>query len=114
MIFIGWINGKRKYFQNNSLFIWLLEKYVVFLHHQITIKHMTMTTIEIKNRIKSETGLNVSVKKGTGSMSGYVLFTTKKTEQFDYDYSRNLIKEFPSCDFKPAFANNSTHNRNWY
>ncbi len=65
-----------------------------------------MTTQEIKNRIKNETGLNVSVRKGTGSMSGYVLFTTRRNEQFDYDYSRNLIKEFPSCDIKPAFANN--------
>ena len=69
-------------------------------------KQNIMTTLEIKNRIKIETGLTVSVKKGTGSMIGYTIFTTKTTEQFDYDYSRNFIKEFPSCDLKPAFANN--------
>lgn len=67
-----------------------------------------MKALDFKNRIKLETGLNVSVKKGTGSMSGYVIFTTKKTENFDYNYSRNIIKEFPVCELNPAFANNYT------
>lgn len=65
-----------------------------------------MTTTEVKNKIKSETGLTVSVKRGTGSMSGYFYFTTKRTENFDYDYSRNFVKQFPECDVMPAFANN--------
>jgi hypothetical protein len=65
-----------------------------------------MTTTEVKTKIQNETGLKVSVKKGSGSMSGYVMFTTKRTEQFEYPYSRNFIKSFPECSLKPAFANN--------
>jgi hypothetical protein len=65
-----------------------------------------ITAAQIKNQIKTETGLNVSIKKGTGSMEGYTIFTTKKTESFEYSYSRNFIKNFPACDIKPAFANN--------
>ena len=65
-----------------------------------------MTAKQIKDQIKNETGLTVSIRKGTGSMFGYVIFSTKKTEQFDYNYSKNFIKSFPNCDLKPAFANN--------
>jgi len=59
-----------------------------------------------KNKIKLETGLVVSIKKGHGSMIGYTIFTTKKSENFDYNYSRSIIKQFPVCELNPSFANN--------
>lgn len=79
-------------------------KHAIYLYQQF--KTYTMTAIEVKNQIEKETGLKVTVRKGTGSMLGYTIFTTKKTEQFEYEYSRNFIKNFPSCEIKPAFANN--------
>jgi hypothetical protein len=65
-----------------------------------------MTTQQIIEKIKKESGLKVSVKKGYGSMTGYVIFSTKKTEQFDFSYSRNFITQFPECSVNPPFANN--------
>lgn len=65
-----------------------------------------MKATELKNRIEAETGLKISVKNGKGSELGYVIFTVKSNKNFEYEYPRNLIKEFPECDIKPAFANN--------
>ncbi len=84
---------KKKFFYSNIVFIF---------GEQLD----DMKALDLKSRIEKETGLKISVKKGTGSMFGYILFTVRDNQNFDYDYSRNLIKEFPSCDLKPAFANN--------
>ena len=65
-----------------------------------------MTTQEFKTAIENESGIKVSIKMGTGSMLGYVIATAKNRSNFDYNFSRNFIKQFPECSLKPAFANN--------
>jgi len=65
-----------------------------------------MTTSELSKRIEIETGLKTSVRKGSGSVRGYFIFTLRNNKKFEYEYSRKLIKEFPQCDVNPPFANN--------
>jgi len=79
------------------------------IHKELSLMYQkweNMNALEVKNKIETETGLKVSVKRGNGSMAGYLIFTTKRSQSFEYLYSRNFIKQFPSCDFKPSFANN--------
>jgi len=72
-----------------------------------------MTITEIKTKIEKETNLKVDVKKNkTGSMRGYVTFSTKiinnELQEWSFDYSRILISEFENGDINPTFANSQS------
>jgi hypothetical protein len=75
-----------------------------------------MTKMEIKNKIESETGLKISVRKQSlnSSMRGYLTFSTCKKKGvypvWGFAYSQKLLKEFAAPEPNPTFCDNSQLN----
>jgi len=72
--------------------------------------------LEFRKRLENETGLKVNMKiqSVSSSMRGYVSFSLRKTKDgykdFDFQYCRNLNKEFPTDvdDQYPNYFSTST------
>ncbi len=70
----------------------------------------TKNITTIKTKIEKETNLKIDVKKiKTGSMRGYVTFSTKiinnELQEWGFDYGRMLVNKFGNGDVNPTFTN---------
>lgn len=69
-----------------------------------------MKITEIETKIEKETNLKIDVQRiKTGSMRGYVTFSTKiinnELQEWGFDYGRVLVNEFENGEVNPTFAN---------
>lgn len=66
------------------------------------------TTKEIQEYIFTHTQIKTSVKKGTGSMKGYYIFTplfqNGSYPNFPFDFVQSLYPLLPDSDINPTFA----------
>lgn len=70
--------------------------------------YIKQTTSEIQRTIYLETGIKTSVKNGTGSMRGYVIFSSMfqdgKYPEFPFSWRRDFQKRFPDDNKRPMFV----------
>lgn len=67
-----------------------------------------MKTSEIQTAILTQTGIKTSIKKGTGSMKGYKIFSpifqNGHYPKFPFDWRQAFKQHFPKCSIKTMFV----------
>lgn len=63
--------------------------------------------LEIKEFLQTEGGHRVSLRKGKGSQSGYVIFQiVGKTKEWSFDFRNLLLEKYEAPEPRPTFVTN--------